>query len=214
MADPDEHREALRQWLTDSLQARGITATRAAKENKIATTTLTKFLNDPNYKFTPSLRIVTRLEHYFGNSAPRASGGNNAMSVVEGLQVEPARMRIELRKAIEALIAGRRAEVWELHSRSMEIAGYLPGDVVVVDPHEQPIDGDVVAADVFNPATGTRRPVFRRFQKPYLVAASFEPIFAAPMLIDDKLVIVKGVVTDRISRRSTTPADRRQAAGE
>jgi hypothetical protein len=43
--------------------------------------------------------------------------------------------------------------------------------------------------------------VFRLYEKPYLVTATFDPLRRAPILVDDHLAIIRGVITDRLSRR-------------
>jgi|GEM_PF-1211305 len=202
-------REALKAWLRQNLANRGLSPTRAARETKIATTTLTNFLNDDKYKFTPSTPTIAKLERYFGQQAPRtrAFGTKGQGSVMlEGLLVDPEVIVPAVAAALAALIGNRRAiQTWELAGTALEAAGFLRGDLVLVDPHEPPADGDVVCAEVADATTGTRHPVFRVYQKPYLLTAGLDRSPSLPLLVDDKSVMIRGVVTDRISRRRTRP---------
>ena len=200
----DADREALKTWLRHNLDARGITPTKLARELGFATTTLTKFLNDPKYKFTPSTPIVAQLERYFGQQAPRANfaGAPGGTTMLEGLPLMQDGLIVGLGEALKALIGTRKSiQLWQLATNALEASGYVPGDLLLVDPHVQPTDGDVVCAEVSDPQTGARHPVFRLFQKPYLLASSLDRYLRIPLLVDDRAVIIRGVVTERLGRR-------------
>jgi hypothetical protein len=203
----DTDREALKAWLRHNLEARRVAPTKVARDLGIATTTLTKFLNDPKYKFTPSTPIVAQLERYFGQQAPRANfaGAPGGTPMLEGLPISQDGLIDGLAAALAALIGSRKSiQLWEIATHALEAAGYLPGDLVLVDPHVQPNDGDVVCAEVADPQTGARHPIFRLFQKPYLLTSALDRNLRIPLLVDDRAVIVRGVVTERLSRRRTT----------
>lgn len=196
----DEDREALRAWLRTNLGERGITATRAAKEIRVATTTLTKFLNDESYTFTPSTPVISKLERFFGRSAPRSAAGGAALPDIEASPLPQAGMSEPMQRALSALADGRKqVEAWTVHSNALQAAGVLPGDVLLVDLEEIARAGDIVCAEIHE--QGARRTVFRLYEKPYLVAATFEARSWMPIVVDDRNVIVRGVVTDRLARR-------------
>mgnify|MGYP001005083022 CR=1 FL=1 len=97
-----------------------------------------------------------------------------------------------------AAVFGQRhgVDVWQIKSNSMALAGYLPGDFMIVDTHQadrvQP--GDVVVAQVYN-RNGTAKTVLRRWAPPVLVAAAppgaDEPVY----VVDNDNVSIRGKVT-------------------
>lgn len=195
----EQDRDALRAWLRQNLAQSGVTPTKAAKEIGVATTTLTKFLNDPDYAFTPSTPVVSKLERFFGRAAPRSSGGV-LRPMIEAMQIDPQELPAPQKAALLALAAGRKSiEAWTMSGTALQAAGVLPGDVLLVDLNEPARAGDIVCAELFE--SGLRRIVFRIFEKPYLVAPSLEPRSWMPLVVDDRNVIVRGVVTDRIAAR-------------
>lgn len=210
MADAtEEDREALRSWIRDGMERKGIKPTRLARETDVATTTITKFLNDPDYKFTPSTPIIGKLERYFGTKAPRIADtpGVAPPADIEGSQLDLAKLPQALQQALKALIGARRSvEIWELRSEALEDEGYHPGDILLVDPHESIFAGDPVLATIVDTQDGSRRPVFRIYEKPYLVAANASAQFRAPLPVDDRYVLVKGLILGRISWRPRSAA--------
>lgn len=64
-----------------------------------------------------------------------------------------------------ALGARPGVDIWRVRSASMAMAGYLPGDFMLVDTHqaERARPGDVVLAQIYNNSRGTAATVLRRF---------------------------------------------------
>lgn len=100
----------------------------------------------------------------------------------------------EVALAVRALKAGRNGiDPWVLNSRGLETAGYLPGDVVMVDLNAMPRAGDVVCAQVYS--RGQAETIFRIYEEPFLVAATFDASKFKPLLVDNARVLIRGVVT-------------------
>lgn len=196
-------REALQAWIREGIAKKGISPTRLAREVEIATTTITKFLNDPNYKFTPSTKVLGKLERYFGSAAPRSADFSELvpMEDVEGIRLDPSTLPEALQNAIVALKAGRNSvEEWQIQGLALTNLGYYPGDIVLVDKAEYARAGEPVLAMAAS-EDGTRRPVFRLYQKPYLMPASGSAAYLTPLVVDDKSVIVVGPILGKISWR-------------
>lgn len=72
-----------------------------------------------------------------------------------------------------AQLLGERpgVDVWQVRSPAMQLAGLVPGDMMLVDTHaaERVRPGDVVVAQVYGRDNATT--VLRRFDPPVLVAA-------------------------------------------
>lgn len=107
-----------------------------------------------------------------------------------------------LARMIEQALKGRpNATPWHLHTRALEGAGYLAGDIVITDAQAHPLAGDAVCAQVYDIRSGTAETVFRLFEPPYLISTSTESALRKPMLIDNERVIVIGAITQSFRGR-------------
>jgi hypothetical protein len=100
-------------------------------------------------------------------------------------------------RALVAALApeARRADLWQVNSRALDLAGVLPGDFLVVDIGD--VDarkGDIVCAQVHSRTGDHAQTVFRIYEKPYLVALSSERRYAKPLQVDDSDVTIMGRV--------------------
>ena len=89
-------------------------------------------------------------------------------------------------------------DVWQVKGQAMALAGYLPGDCILVDTHaaDRARAGDVVIAQIYQ-AQGrdmTARTVLRRLEPPVLVAASADPADTRVHVVDGVNVLVRGKV--------------------
>ncbi|PZP54968.1 MAG: hypothetical protein DI604_36820 [Delftia acidovorans] len=109
-------------------------------------------------------------------------------------------------EAVKALQGARNGvDAWVMRSRALEAAGYLPGDVLVVDMNAAPQSGDVVCAEILD-RSGKPEMVMRILERPFLVAATFDPSLFKPMLIDGDRVTVRGVVIASFRERRAAAA--------
>lgn len=86
-------------------------------------------------------------------------------------------------------------DIWQIRSRAMVLAGFMPGDFVLLDAHnsERARPGDLVVAQIYQ-RNGTAATVLRRLEPPVLVAASNEPDFARVYVVDGDNVAIRGTV--------------------
>ena len=98
------------------------------------------------------------------------------------------------------------ASVWRITGRALEMAGYLPGDLVVVDLDRKAARGDAVCAQIYDLDNDTAQTVLRLFEPPYLVAASSRAEFRKPDLVDDERVKIMGVVVASV-RQHVQPGE-------
>lgn len=189
------------------MAATQLSATQLALKAGVHQTTVTRFLNDPKFKHTPSLSTVGKIAAAVGiqpfEDPARALRESPASSEgVPGWDPSKHRYR-DAGAAVEALLASRKGlRAWTLKTRALEGAGYDPGDIVVVDPHEPSRAGDVVCAAQHERRGDPEDMIFRIFEPPYLVAASTERGGRQrPLMVDDDLVIVRGPVVACIKPR-------------
>ncbi len=94
----------------------------------------------------------------------------------------------------EAFGAKPGVDIWKITTASMALAGYLPGDYMLVDTHqaERVKAGDVVVAQVYSPRGA--KTVLRRWMPPVLIAAAAptedEPVY----VVDNDNVAIRGKV--------------------
>lgn len=197
----ETHREALKQWIRTGMSEKKISFNKLTDEIGVATTTISKFVNDPKYRYTPKAPVIEKLEELFGSKAPgQASEKSRQARKPEGELLDAATLSDDLRNALNALAGNRKGiEFWRLNSTAIEGGGFHPGDILIVDPHAYTYAGETVVASVMDPDDGTRRFVFRSYQKPYLQALSADPEFLGVLEVDDKYVIVRGAILGSIS---------------
>lgn len=81
---------------------------------------------------------------------------------------------------------------WVIRGRALALAGYLPGDVLIIDhDRTRPDDGAVVCAQIYDWRQGAARTVLRLLDGGFLVAASADPAYRRPLALGDA-VAVKG----------------------
>lgn len=104
----------------------------------------------------------------------------------------------EPEKAMATALGARAGvDVWTVRTRAMSLAGYLPGDRMLVDMHraDDARSGDVVVAQAYDVAAGSAKTVLRQYQRPALVAHSADPADWRVLLVDDDAVVIRGLVT-------------------
>lgn len=198
----DIARDEIRAWVERALEKTGETPSALARRAGLATTTLTRFLNDQNSPML-GLRSLAKLAHVAGIEPPLGVAKpdqSRGMAEAEGTPYDPE-AGSPIAAAISALLSRRNAaDPWRLSTRAIEQRGYMPGDIVIVDLNAKPESGSIVCAQVYEWAKGSAETVFRVYEPPYLVAACADAELATalrrPLIVDNDRVVIKGVVTE------------------
>jgi transcriptional regulator with XRE-family HTH domain len=104
---------------------------------------------------------------------------------------------------IRAAINGKaNTDAWVLTSRALENIGYRFEDTLVVELGLAPAPQDIVCAQIYDWQHGRSETVFRIFQPPYLLAACNDPVLMRPLLVDETVVSIKGVVVLQLRGRT------------
>lgn len=106
-------------------------------------------------------------------------------------------MQVQVKSYAQAFGGNRPGvDVWRVKGMALALAGYLPGDWMLVDTHqsERTRAGDVVIAQIYNNVEGNASTVLRRFEPPVLVAASADPTEQRVHVVDGKNVVIRGKV--------------------
>lgn len=189
-------------WVHANLKILNWNPTRASREAGISQSTLSKFLNDTANMARLETNSVEKLKAVFPLPPYQTAPNPVARGFAEA-EAEPftASGDDHVTAAVDAIRSGRNGIVaWSLQSRALEVAGYLPGDVMLVDLNAQPQDGDAVCAQVYD-RSGNAETVFRIYEGPYLQAATYARNLFKPLLIDGDRVLVRGVVVTSIRPR-------------
>lgn len=191
-------------WIQAILAARNWKPTTLARAAGVDHSTISKFLNDRLNVAQLNTTTVEKIAAAGGIPPYETSVPGQPRGLAER-EAEPYEaMRAAdaiLGSAIEAVRAGRNGlDPWVLRSRALEAAGYMPGDVLMVDLNGLPEDGDAVCAQVYDKA-GKAETVMRIYEKPFLVPATFDRTVRRPLLVDDDNVIIRGVVVATLRPR-------------
>lgn len=189
-------------WLDFVLRAKGWKVAELSRRTKINASTFAKFRNDPENKARLEPSTIMLIEEASGIKAYENSvhGKPRGLAESESSRYEAEPLDV-VDGAVKAMQSDRNGmDPWVLRSRCLEAAGYLPGDVLMVDLNARPQAGDIVCAQVYDRA-GQADTVFRILEDPFLVASTLDRTLVKPLLIDNDRVVVRGVVVASFRER-------------
>lgn len=195
----DNNRGAIRAWIEGVMASTKLSATQLAQKAGVHQTTLTRFLNDPKFKHTPSLSTVGKIAaavgiEPFADPARISQRGAMSSEGMLGWDTE-SRRYADVTVAARALLASRKGlEAWTLKTRALEAAGYDEGDVVIFDYNQPARAGDIVCATHHQRRGDPEDMIFRVFEPPYLMPAPGDRGRQRPLMVDDDMVIVRGPI--------------------
>lgn len=96
----------------------------------------------------------------------------------------------------DALGARPGVDIWRIKSTALVLAGYLPGDFILVDTYaaERVKSGDIVVAQVYT-RDGAAKTVLRKWMPPALIPAAAPGDIEQVYLVDNDNVSIRGKVT-------------------
>lgn len=192
--------ERQRTWLHEIVRVTGKPASAIAGLSGVSDTTLTRLLNNPDYEGTLSQLTIDRIKDTLRVPGPEDLAGGKRGAVhgfFEAERFDGKAAPKALVRVIDGLMTGRDgADAWTLKTDALEAAGYLRGDVVIVDMNAAAEPQDAVCAQVNDWKGGGAETVWRVFMPPYLVGAAHDRTAYKPLLVDNDRVIVKGVIVE------------------
>lgn len=208
-------RDDLRTWLRAVLAHMGWSGAELAKRIRVNQSTINRFINDPTATHVLSPKSLKAIELATGllplqlPSAPGRPARGLSEPEAEAFSIDAPEADRELAELVRAYVKARNhMATWTMRSRALEHAGFLPGDVLIVDINERARAHDVVCAQIYDWNVVKAETVFRIFEPPYLIAASGQPDLMKPLLVDDDRVVIKGVVVHSMrSRRALVSAN-------
>lgn len=194
-AERDLSRATITAWI-DAIRIRfRVEIPEIAKRAKVAASTIYRWF-DESHQFNASLTSLSKISTAFGVPLPGSE------PVVQGFQEGDAQ------RILDDLPAALKAEndnqgVWRLATRALELAGYLPGDMLLVDMTVPPRTGDVVCAQVYNLDRGTAETRIRVYEAPFLTTRTMDPTAAdRPLYVDNERVRIAGTVVRSLRVRA------------
>lgn len=192
-------RDSTRHYLSEVLDTVGTSITGLAKQAGVSASTLYRIVDDDDPYIT-SQRTIAKIEKATGISYAAVLSGGFGEAPAEALRMEGEDIPAELKPAN----AGQG--VWRLGSRAVELAGYLPGDLILFDIGPQPAPGDLVLAQLEDRSGGDET-LIRVFEPPYLMVRTFDPAAdQRPVLIDGVQARVVGRFNRMLRRRAAATA--------
>ncbi len=206
--DQERRRDALREWISINAARLGMSPAGIAKQINVARSTISNFMR-PDWPYELKTSTIANLEELFGRPAPSFSPATDrrqgfADSEAQAYNVATTKDGARIGDLEVLISAGVNHPIdpWILKSRALECAGYVPNDVLFVDPTIEPRDNDVVCVQVYSRERPTAETVFRIYAKPYVVSATLDAGLRRPLLVDGQNVAIRGVVIGSVRPRA------------
>jgi transcriptional regulator with XRE-family HTH domain len=185
-------------WLREIKRKTGLSFDAIGEKSGVNSGTLYRWM-DPNRSEAPSHASLLAIAEAFGVQMP----GHRASTKPVGGLAEAGAVRLDPPEV--ELPPNPNQSWWRIRDRALELAGFLPGDQVMLDQSLQPRQGDAVIAQIYDIEAGAAETVARIFAFPALVSRSADPAFATRVdLIDNARVKVMGTIVRLIRDLSSS----------
>ena len=142
-----------------------------------------------------SMRTITKISQAAGTSVQEMPTNGHRPTEAEQFKIPDDGPTTPIEKAVSELIDGRSSvDAWRLKSHHLALAGYLPGDILIVEHKVMPASGQPACVQVHAWEAQRSETLFRIYHHPYVVGASTNPDDLKPLLIDDDRVVITGRV--------------------
>lgn len=185
-------------WLENIISSSGLTLTDIARRARLNPSTLTRFYSKNESGHTLTSRTVQKIEDATGVPAyeqrvrPKLAFFAEEDAVPYNFEDNGSDV---LAAALKSVVAkSQNIALWILKSSVLSAVGYGQGDVIIVDKEASPRPGDAVCAHKYDWRRGVAETIFRVYRTPYLLTALQHGEPAAPEIVDDENIVIKGVV--------------------
>lgn len=197
-------KDAVRAWLQELPGLTGKTLSAIAVEVGVNASTLTKAANSLSHRHVLSFSTISKIVAHYrvpppaGLEAELAGLPTAAFTMPEATPFEFDPKHPVIGAAVRDFIKGRGGlQPYRLNTRMLELAGYLPGDIVVVDvsPEGRVTElkrSDVVLARIFDQDRDQSSEAWRIYDRPYLVTATTDS--TSPRAVHQDAARIVGVV--------------------
>ena len=199
MEQPQDVQAVWRAWLKRAVEGSGLKPTPFAENAGLAASTVIRAL-DENHPGQISLRTINKIVAHYRIAPPFMTPSRTNSAGFNEPEVEPFDGPLPVG---ETTPTDPNHSLWELKTRALELAGYLPGDILTLDQSEAPLPGDVVCAQIYDLTHDTAETVFRRLDEQFLVTDTMDPSLRGQRhYIDGQRVKILGVVVKSVRSRA------------
>lgn len=197
-------RESHRTWITELTKRLDLSPSDLARKAGASDVTLTRLLNDRTYQGTLSAMTIAKIKAFSGLPGPGETMPAMTRRRGDAVPFEPSATPTPSDRAVlSALAELRNAKAFQLVTDTLRPLGHFAGDILIADPSETQLAGDLVAA-VSKGQPGQQDEILIRFIKPpYLLGLPADPATGGPLPIDNAQIIVLGKII--VSIRGAAP---------
>lgn len=204
MTAHDTHVQTYRDWIAQLMAQHDIaTVSELARSAGLAESTLTRLMNPEGPGNIPREGTIAKIEQRFNTRRPATRTGRN--DGTEQSCADPLGTALAITEKIRAIVANdapdETDEAYLVGDRALDLAGYLPNDIILVDPSIRPETGDIVALRFRTGPMKSRTLTLRIHDAPFLTAHSTDETLRRPILIDPDRIEIVGVVTKAMRQR-------------
>ena len=183
-------------WLRDLKKRSSLSYDEIADRAGVGTSTLYRWM-DEGRTDSPSHAALLSLSEAFGVPLP----GARTAAPGPGFQ-ESGLARLDPPE--QEMPENPNQSWWRVRDRALELAGFLPGDQVLLDQSVQPRRGDAVVAQIYDTKLGAAETVLRLYAFPALVTRTNDAEFTdrADVIDADRVKVMGTVVRLLRDRRS------------
>lgn len=193
----DFFRDRIRAWIDSLLAEHRLEIPGLASRAKVAPSTIYRWYDDA-YPFEARSSTLRKIALAFGSRVPSADPSEPVAGFSDGDVQQLFGHDIP-----DHLVAGTNQGVWRISTRALELAGYLPGDLVLVEMGLPARAGDVVCAQVYNLERGSAETKLRIFRPPFLITRTMDAAAEEqPLFVDNERVAIVGTVIRSLRLRA------------
>lgn len=181
--------ERVRNWLLKVLGDKGLRASALAKRAHLSPSTITRFINrDPGISL--GLNSIEKIVKNLNVERPQLFDAG--LSDEDSVGPELLKLSSDGAEQYGFKNLTPKQTVWRVLGRGLDLAGYLPDDIVLVDDAVATRPRDIVCAQ--EGRDGEAEELLRIYEPPFLLTETTDPAWRRKPLLVDSRVTITGVV--------------------
>ena len=188
-------------WLKQVAEHMNMSPSQLALSSGLAASTITRYLNDKSGDLGISDKTLDAVSQFTGVPKLQTPGQRRPGHLPEPdaeLWAHAGRSANDNDDPVAATIAAwtessNSRDAWKMKGWALELAGVMPGDILIVDENRRPRAGDIVCAQVTDWQSGQSDTVMRLYEPPYILTHSARLGASRPEQVDDDRVVIRGV---------------------
>ncbi len=201
MTSHEAHIQSYKDWIAQLMAEHNVTASELARRAGLAESTLTRLMSDTGSGNLPREGTIAKIERAFNTRRPVIQT-TNIPAGARGVIQDPRVSTKEIAGILSAAAANDLSalEAYMVADRALDLKGYMPGDVLLIDTEKRPENGDIVAVSFGSPTQSTGRVSLRIYDTLFLISHSTDDSLRRPILNEPGRVQLVGVVQMAVRR--------------